>query len=256
MAYLLSNKEVTEDAGHTFGATRFICDRLGVGNLATLITNQLSARPLIVQMLAYARGSSRIGQESSISYIILSWLERSWDGHRCLGSPSSSNLLEKNNQYEQLLLRSWPRRRRATAILRQWTEIRNDAALAYAVPGSGAPQVPCRGHIRRSNWRWIPFGWPSRRNIEPEEVVRRLVSEAKAIHPQKGRLLVCLDEVRLYLGDNMDRITELQALAEKVKSVGLGKVFLLVTGQEAPGRCRQPVPPARRGYRDPRGSLP
>ena len=72
------------------------------------------------------------------------------------------------------------------------------------------------------------------RNHEPEEVVRRLVSEAKAIHPQKGRLLVCLDEVRLYLGDNMDRITELQVLAEKVKSVGLGKVFLIVTGQEAP----------------------
>ena len=64
--------------------------------------------------------------------------------------------------------------------------------------------------------------------------MRRLVSEAKAIHPQKGRLLVCLDEVRLYLGDNIDRITELQVLAEKVKSVGLGKVFLIVTGQEAP----------------------
>ena len=31
LAYLLSNKEVTDDAGHTFGATRFICDRLGVG---------------------------------------------------------------------------------------------------------------------------------------------------------------------------------------------------------------------------------
>lgn len=64
--------------------------------------------------------------------------------------------------------------------------------------------------------------------------MRRLVSEATAIHPQKGRLLVCLDEVRLYLGDNMERITELQVLAEKVKSLGLGKVFLVITGQEAP----------------------
>jgi hypothetical protein len=77
LAYLLSNKEVSDDAGHTVGATRFICDRLGAGNLATLITSQFSARSLIVQMLGYARGSSRIGQEDSISYIILSGLERS-----------------------------------------------------------------------------------------------------------------------------------------------------------------------------------
>ena len=45
LAYLLSNKEVNDDAGHTFGATRVICDRLGVGNLGTLITTQFSARP-------------------------------------------------------------------------------------------------------------------------------------------------------------------------------------------------------------------
>jgi hypothetical protein len=70
LAYLLSNKEVTDDAGHSIGATHFICDRLGVGNLGVLITNQFSARPVIVQMLGYARGSSRIGQESSISVCV------------------------------------------------------------------------------------------------------------------------------------------------------------------------------------------
>ncbi len=69
---------------------------------------------------------------------------------------------------------------------------------------------------------------------DPESVVRRLVAEAKAVHPHRGRLVVCLDEVRLYLADKLDRITELQVLAEKVKVLGQGQVFLIVTGQEAP----------------------
>ena len=100
------------------------------------------------------------------------------------------------------------------------------------------------------------FGWRSRRNYEPEDVVRRLVSEAKAIHPQKGRLTRLSRRGPALPGGQHDRITELQVLAEKVKSVGLGKVFLIVTGQEAPGRRRQPIPSARGGYRNPRGSFP
>ena len=47
-------------------------------------------------------------------------------------------------------------------------------------------------------------------------------------------MVVCLDEVRLYLGKEPDRVTELQAIAQAVKTIGQGKVLLIVTGQESP----------------------
>ncbi len=232
LAYLLSNKEVTDDAGHSFGATGFICDRLGVGNLATLITSQFSARPLIVQMLGYARGSSRGGQESSIGYIILSCLERSLGMSQVPWIAQFEHLLAKNNQYENFCA-FVAETTASDGDTRQWTEIRNDAALAHPLLVQGLHKFLPRTH-KSLELAVASVRLAEQKKFAPEDVVRRLVNEAKAIHPQKGRLLVCLDEVRLYLGDDLDRITELQVLAEKVKSVGLGKVFLVVTGQEAP----------------------
>jgi len=232
LAYLLSNKEITEDSVRTFGATHFICDRLGAGNLATLITNQLSARPLIIQMLTYARGGSRVAQESSISYIILSWLERSMGRSQVPWIAQFEQLLVKNNQFDNFSA-FVAETTASDGATQQWTEIRNDAALAYPLLVQGLHKFLPRTH-KTLDLAVDAVRLAEQKKYEPEEVVRRLVSEAKALHPHKGRLLVCLDEVRLYLGDNLDRITELQALAEKVKSVGLGKVFLIVTGQEAP----------------------
>lgn len=232
LAYLLSNKEITEDSVRTFGATHFICDRLGAGNLATLITNQLSARPLIIQMLTYARGGSRVAQESSISYIILSWLERSMGRSQVPWIALFEQLLVKNNQFDNFSA-FVAETTASDGATQQWTEIRNDAALAYPLLVQGLHKFLPRTH-KTLDLAVDAVRLAEQKKYEPEEVVRRLVSEAKALHPHKGRLLVCLDEVRLYLGDNLDRITELQALAEKVKSVGLGKVFLIVTGQEAP----------------------
>ena len=152
LAYLLSNKEITDDAGRTFGATRFICDRLGVGNLATLITNQFSARPLIIQMLGYARGSSRIGQESSISYIILSWLERSLGRSQVPWIAQFEQLLVKNNQYENFSA-FVAETTASDGDTQQWTEIRNDAALAHPLLVQGLHKFLPQDTQDRSNWR-------------------------------------------------------------------------------------------------------
>ena len=56
-------------------------------------------------MLGYARGSSRIGQESSISYIILSWLERSLGRSQVPWIAQFELLLARNNQYENFCVR-------------------------------------------------------------------------------------------------------------------------------------------------------
>lgn len=63
----------------------------------------------------------------------------------------------------------------------------------------------------------------------------RLRSEAEAIDPERGRLVLLLDEVGLYMGNVHDRYLGLKALAEAVASAEVaGKVWLVVTSQEAP----------------------
>ncbi len=229
---MLSNKEVTDETGRTFGATHVICDLLGEGNFSPLITNQFAARPLIIQMLAYARGGPGRGQESSISYIILSALERSLGHSQVPWIAQFEQLLAKNNQYDNFCA-FVAETTASDGDTREWSQIRHDPALAHALLVQGLFKFLPRTHksldLARDAVR-LAEG----KKHEPEDIVRRLVSEAKALDPQKGRIIVCLDEVRLYLGAEMERITELQVLAEKVKSIGLGKVFLIVTGQEAP----------------------
>jgi hypothetical protein len=71
--------------------------------------------------------------------------------------------------------------------------------------------------------------------LNPSTIGRRLREEARAINPDRGRLVVLLDEVGLYVGEFEDRYKELKAIAEAVsRDEGYGSVWLIVTSQEAP----------------------
>jgi len=71
--------------------------------------------------------------------------------------------------------------------------------------------------------------------INPNWLAERLKEEAQSIDPETGRLVVLLDEVGLYIGDQQDRYLELKAIAENLARADIyGKVWLVVTSQEAP----------------------
>jgi hypothetical protein len=232
LAHLLCNTPIQDESGQTKGATQFLCERLGFGNLATLIIAQLVARPLIIQMLGYARSDRRAAPESSISYIILSHLERSLGRSAVPWIAQFEQHLEKNNQFDHFQ-QFVSDTTAADGQRQEWQEIKDDVYLAHPLLVQGLHKFLPRTYktleLANDTVRAAETKAP-----DPVAVVKRLVDEARAIHPHKGRLLVCLDEIRLYLGDKMDRITELQAVAEKVLSLGQGKVFLIVTGQESP----------------------
>jgi len=70
--------------------------------------------------------------------------------------------------------------------------------------------------------------------ITPEWLAERLRQEAMNLHSVKGRIVLLLDEVGLYVGDSHDRMTELQAIAETMSQEHIrGKIWLIVTAQEA-----------------------
>lgn len=66
--------------------------------------------------------------------------------------------------------------------------------------------------------------------------IKQLVEEIKTYVDGKGkdfRLLFCVDEVGQYIGDDGDLMINLQSIVEEVGSKCLGKVWVMVTSQEA-----------------------
>lgn len=66
--------------------------------------------------------------------------------------------------------------------------------------------------------------------------IKQLVEEIKSYVDGKGkdfRLLFCVDEVGQYIGDDSDLMINLQSIVEEVGSKCIGKVWVMVTSQEA-----------------------
>ena len=66
--------------------------------------------------------------------------------------------------------------------------------------------------------------------------IKQLVQEIKEYVDSKGkdfRLLFCVDEIGQYIGDDSDLMINLQSIVEEVGSQCQGKVWVMVTSQEA-----------------------
>jgi hypothetical protein len=71
--------------------------------------------------------------------------------------------------------------------------------------------------------------------VDPKWLVPRLREIAEGLDQERGRLVILLDEVGLYLGKHQDRYLELKSIAEGVSKANVfGKLWLVVTSQEAP----------------------
>ena len=67
-----------------------------------------------------------------------------------------------------------------------------------------------------------------------DRLVQRLVEEAERLDKLKGRIVLILDEVGLYLRSvGANGLTELNSLAEDLEKIGKGKIWLFATAQEA-----------------------
>ena len=67
---------------------------------------------------------------------------------------------------------------------------------------------------------------------EPSRIVQKLLEFAEGLDPIKGRIILVLDEVGLYIARDSDRLTELDYLSEAIKSTGKGKIWLICSAQE------------------------
>lgn len=66
----------------------------------------------------------------------------------------------------------------------------------------------------------------------PSKIVDRLLKFAVELEKDKGRIILILDEVSIYVSKDIERLKELDVISEKVVSIGKGKVWLICTAQE------------------------
>ena len=114
-----------------------------------------------------------------------------------------------------------------------WTEARRMSARARSILARGLHELDAAAYPTLELAEKSIDDARADFSLDPGRLAERLVEEAEAIHPTQGRLGILLDEVGLYIGTHTDRVTELNALSERITELGKGKVWLIVTAQEA-----------------------
>jgi hypothetical protein len=110
----------------------------------------------------------------------------------------------------------------------QWTEARSSAAFFEDDIVSALQSALGMSETAARNW----FNGAENAEIS----IRSLVEEIKQYVDSKGkdfRLLFCVDEVGQYIGEDSDLMINLQSIVEEVGTKCQGKVWVMVTSQEA-----------------------
>jgi hypothetical protein len=219
--YVLADRPIRPDGGPEQGAARFFCQKHSLPH-GLILERELATRALFVNMLDFDR--ERGGDITRVIYrALLTDLGLS----DVFWVAEVERMLQARGLWEDFL-----------AFVQQaegqpWPEVRR-------------MQVRARSALARALHELDPAAYPTLElaleatrdaekdfTLDAERLAQRLLEEAETIHPQKGRIAVLLDEVGLYIGTHTDRLTELNAISEGITRIGRGKVWLIVTAQEA-----------------------
>lgn len=219
LGYLLENRLLAGPGGTQVLSTEFLGEKFGLGSLVPLLTREFKTKALYVNLL------DRDPARPAISRVIYRQLLKekglstdfwvaAWEEELAAVGKWEEFREWVRNQYG----RSWEEERRlnADAVLTR--------ALVHLLPDRYPEEVAARRALDDSKARFA--------EILPETIAVRLRQEAEELDPQRGRLVVLLDEVGLYIGESQERVTDLNRLAEKVVQEGRGKVWLVATAQE------------------------
>ena len=223
LGYLLQDETLSDPQGRPISSQRFLCEKLGLQNYLPILQKEFRPRVLFINLLNYDVQSpdrptlSRLIYQAlllqeglSTTFWVAAW-ERELKG---LGR------WEEFNQWvRREYRRSWEEERRmnAEAILRR--------ALPALLPERYPDEETAASALRNSQ--------RVHQEITPSQVAEALRQYAESADLRGGRTVVLLDEVGLYIGEDLPRLTDLKSLAEQVVQQGEGKVLLVATAQEA-----------------------
>jgi hypothetical protein len=225
---ILADLPLTLPSGAQVSAASYLCGKWNLPFQAHL--GELRTRVVFVNLLGYVSGEtpalSRIvyqGLMTDSGYADEPWLAE------------MERFLARRGLYDRF------RQEVEAAAGLPWTEVRGQPgpavdfmaqALTIIDPATWPTVAAAESTIERQG----------RITTNPNWLAARLKEEAERLHPDTGRLVVLLDEVGLYIGNHPDRYLELKAIAENLSGADIfGKVWLIVTSQEAPEQKIQEV---------------
>jgi hypothetical protein len=223
LGYLLQDEPLSDPQGCPIRSQRFLCEKLGLQNYLPILQKEFRPRVLFINLLNYDVQSpdrptlsrliyqALLQQEGfSTTFWVAAWEQELKDLGRW----------ETFNQWvQQEYRRSWEEERKmnAEAILRR--------ALPALLPERYPNEETAASALHNSQ--------RVHQEITPSQVAGALRQYAESADPQGGRTVVLLDEVGLYIGEDLPRLTDLKSLAEQVVQQGEGKILLVATAQEA-----------------------
>jgi len=235
-ATLLSNQPIKLTDGNSAPALSYAVEKHHLSLPWERIAREFRIKSIVLN-LATAVGGGKQAQEKPLLYRLTSEL------HRMAGDSTLPHIAElereirKAKKWEQFLSAVRDECERVGDLDSQdrplqWTssEIRDKATDAHRILECVLPKVLTKfsdGAAVRNYLRDGEAQAPS-----ADSVVKLALRAAEELDAEYGRILLCVDEVSLYLTGNSDRVREVSGLAETVKSKGKGKVLLWVTAQQ------------------------
>lgn len=223
LGYVLEDRELQDDDGAAHSSCEFLCHKLGLETFVPLLTKQFGTKVLFINLLDHDPQSPERPTISRLIYRRV--LEQKglstdfWVAEREKDLQKLGKWDEFQDWVQEKYGRRWEEERRLNAevVLKQ--------ALPKLQPTRFRTEEDAAREIRNNKRRFS--------TVDPSDVVAALHEEAQELHEHNGRIVVLLDEVGLYVGDSVDRLANLNRLAEQVVEHGEGKVLLIATAQEA-----------------------
>lgn len=206
-------------------ALDYFADKWGFSNFAAILKKEFLVKPVVINLLQVRGLSSGF---DSFSYLIYLELMVSQGFSRTPWIAEIERYLKQEGLYKSFLKAFQKVSGKPWEEQRQWPlAVREPMAQALAmIDPKRWPSVElARSAIEDQKKDF---------NLTPQWLAERLKEEAETLDPIKGRIVLLLDEVGLFIGNNHDRLTELQAIAEAISQDYIrGKVWLIATAQEA-----------------------
>ncbi len=225
LGYLLEDRELIDPDGSRHSSQEFLARKLGqeFTNLLPLLRREFKAKVLYINLLDR---DPQDPNRPTISRLVYRQLLESQGLSTEFWVARWEQDLRDRGKWDEF--RAWVQGKYSRA----WEEERDlhpeavlRRALPVLLPELYAEEAQAERAIADSKARF--------ERVEPPQAVEALVEEAKRTGGAAGRVVVLLDEVGLYIGDDVDRLTDLNRLAELVVERGQNRVLLIVTAQEA-----------------------
>lgn len=220
LGYILTNRNVYFD-GRKIEVARYFEEKHGLRGGA-ILAKELKTRALFLNMLVYDRS-----KDQDLCRFIYKALLRELGLSDVFWVAEIELMLKKRGLWDQFL--AFVKREEKMP----WEDVRSIESRVRSILVRGLMEVDPKAYLDLNLTERALLDAEKEFTMNPQRLALRLLEEAEAIDKEKGRLVLLLDEVGLYIGGDTERLTELNALAEQIEKIGKGKVWILATAQEA-----------------------